>query len=436
MPAIGKLLVDDGICTYQQIDDAVRNQVIMGGRIGTNLVELGVLDEETLARYLSRVHELPAMSGENIQPEEEALSRIPADVVDRLNIIPFILEPKRIQVLCIDPRDVKALDEVAFITGLTPDPIVVPEIRFWQLLRDFYGIEREMRFVALDTKDYLEGSYGFTETKAQPSVAEDLIGEDSFIKLYQRRDGFPQISSPGEPSPPPEKMPLLTDADLEVMEDQAGPPGQIERRVWKPALVEGGRRKEDQALADRAAAPPSQPPGFEDDDTPLNLAQATRMLKEVSERNAIARVVLRFANSLFKRSMIFTIHRGVALGWDAIGEDLDRWAFRSVMIPLESPSVFQLVVGARAHYLGGLQKTRTNIEFLRATGKKIPYSACLLPILVRGRVVNILYCDNGHKEHCGDDVGDLLILAQRISQCYESLFEKKRAQYRDKIQKE
>ena len=230
-------------------------------------------------------------------------------------------------------------------------------------------------------------------------------------------------------------MPLLTDADLETLEEEPGPPGQIERRVWKPALVDGGRRKEDLALADRAAAPPSQPPGIEEDDAPLNLAQATRKLSEVSERNAIARAVLRFARSIFKRCMLFTIHRGVALGWDAIGEDLDRWAFRSIMIPLDNPSVFQLVVSSRAHYLGGMQKTKTNIGFLRVTGKKIPLSAFLLPVLVRGRVVNILYCDNGHKEHCHGDISDLLILAQRISQCYESLFEQKRASYLDKIQK-
>jgi hypothetical protein len=211
-----------------------------------------------------------------------------------------------------------------------------------------------------------------------------------------------------------------------------GPPGQIDRRVWQPMMVEGGRRKEDRALADQAATPPSQPPAPEEDDGPLNLAEATRLLSQVSERNAIARAVLRFARSSFKRCMLFTIHRGVALGWDVIGEDIDRWAFRSIMIPLDAPSVFQLVVNARAHYLGGIQKTKINIGFLQATGKKVPLSAFLLPVLVRGRVVNILYCDNGHKTHCHGEISDLLILAQRITRSYESLFEKKRALYQQK----
>ena len=54
-------------------------------------------------------------------------------------------------------------------------------------------------------------------------------------------------------------MPLLTGEDLEKIEDEPGkagspgPPGQIERRVWQPMLVEDGRRKDDQALADRAS---------------------------------------------------------------------------------------------------------------------------------------------------------------------------------------
>jgi len=99
------------------------------------------------------------------------------------------------------------------------------------------------------------------------------------------------------------------------------------------------------------------------------------------------------------------------------------------MIPLDSPAVFKTVVDARAHYLGALTKTKVNIQFLRATGKQVPLSAFVIPVLVRGRVVNLLYADNGHKAHSPSDIGELLILAQHISRSYESLFERKRDAY-------
>lgn len=420
------MLVADGLCSRQQVEDAVQNQVILGGRIGTNLVELGVIDEETLARYLSRLHELPALSGEQIHPDPEVLALMPREAVDRLDIIPFIREAKRIQVLCVDPRDVKALDEVAFITGLTPDPIVVPEVRFWQLLRACYGIERQLRYVALDTHDFISGSFveepPLRSGMSQPG--EDLISEESFDKLYQRRDGFPQVTSTDPPALPSASMPLLSAADLEAIEEETspGPPGHIERRVWQAPLVEDGRRRDDRR--EEEPAPPEAP------QTPLTFAEATRALSEVSDRQAIARCVLRYAASVFRRAMLFTVHRGVALGWNAVGEGLDRRAIRKLVIPLDSPSIFKLVVDSRAHYLGGLRKTPVNIQFLRGTGRQIPLSALMLPILVRGRVVNVLYGDNGHNRHCPSDVGDLLILAQRIAQSYEVLFEQKRAAYR------
>jgi hypothetical protein len=431
MSSLGELLFADGLCTQQQIEDAVQNQVILGGRMGTNLVELGVIDEETLARYLSQQHELPAMSGDNIQPDPEALKLLRPDAVDRLGIIPFLRENKRIQVLCMDPRNLKALDEVAFTTGLTPDPIVVTEIRFWQLLKQLYGIEHHLRYIALDTRDFLSSSMagGVAKKPLEPSIKEDLVSEENFAKLYQRRDGFPEVSSQDSIPPPlpSEAMPLLTAEDLEEVDGTSpGPPGDIDRRVWKRDIPGEGRRQEDQVLQAAMAAPSFPPPeDDEEEDRPLAFEEASRLLSEATGRSAIARLVLRYARSLFKRAMLLTIHRGVALGWDALGEDVDRWSFRSVMIPLQEPSVFQLVVNSRAHFLGGLTKTAVNIEFLRAMGKKVPRSAFLLPVLVRGRVVNILYADNGHKAHSSSNIGELLILAQRISRCYESLFAKK-----------
>ena len=175
MPALGELLVQDGICSPRQIEDAIRNQVILGGLLGTNLVELGFIDEQTLARYLALQHDRPTLHGTSIQPDPEALGLLPPDMVDRLKVIPFVKETKRLQLLCVDPNDLAALDEVAFTTGLTPDPIVVPEVRFWQLLKDLYGIDRQLRYIALNTNDFMASALAETPTPAQPKLSKDLI---------------------------------------------------------------------------------------------------------------------------------------------------------------------------------------------------------------------------------------------------------------------
>ena len=41
MPKLGELLVASGLLTADQVEQALRAQVLWGGRLGTNLIELG-----------------------------------------------------------------------------------------------------------------------------------------------------------------------------------------------------------------------------------------------------------------------------------------------------------------------------------------------------------------------------------------------------------
>ena len=95
-------------------------------------------------------------------------------------------------------------------------------------------------------------------------------------------------------------------------------------------------------------------------------------------------------------------------------------------MPLGADSAFSLVVKTRSHYLGPLQKTQANIRFLATLGKRVPKSSLNFPILHRGRVSHMLYLDNGHKQQAPTDVGEMLILSQRISQTVEELVARKR----------
>jgi hypothetical protein len=80
-------------------------------------------------------------------------------------------------------------------------------------------------------------------------------------------------------------------------------------------------------------------------------------------------------------------------------------------------------VKTRSHFLGPLQKTPLNLRFLAQLGKKVPLSSLIVPILYRGRVSHLLYLDNGHKQQAPTDVGEMLILSQRIGQTVEKLVE-------------
>jgi len=84
--------------------------------------------------------------------------------------------------------------------------------------------------------------------------------------------------------------------------------------------------------------------------------------------------------------------------------------------------VVDTVVTTQAHYLGPLLKTDANLRLLKALGGGAPRNALLVPVLGLGRVVNVLYADAGRGRLVdGSDLGELLILATRISQSYDDL---------------
>jgi hypothetical protein len=162
------------------------------------------------------------------------------------------------------------------------------------------------------------------------------------------------------------------------------------------------------------------------DEGPLGFSDALAQLSGVTDRDAIAHVVLRCARRLAARALLLTVQGGFALGWDGLGDGLEGGAARGVAVSLAGESVFQLVIKTRSHYVGPLRKTPANVRFLAQSGKQIPYSVVVLPILFRGRVSHLLYLDNGHKQQAPTDIGEMLILGQRVTQTVDALVARKR----------
>src|SRR5207253_4658443 len=218
--------------------------------------------------------------------------------------------------------------------------VLAPEFRIFQLLRGSYGATRQMR--ALDFGVVPEEGRRRKKRVEQGDAAAatpERIDEAAFNDLYNQvvqgrpaaaaAKKTPQVVQP-VPGPAAEVLEALPeDAILGAAEEAAPPPV-----AWKE---------------------PPPPPAPRADETPIDFKEALRLLEGVSDRNAIAHIVLRASRSKAARALLLQVQGGVVLGWDGLGEGLED-ASRLVAIPLAAPSAFQLVVNTRSHFLGPLQK--------------------------------------------------------------------------------
>jgi hypothetical protein len=425
-PRIGEILVGEGVCSQDSVRDALRNQVIFGGRLGTNLLEVRAIREEELARTLGAQHRLPSLHGD-LRLDSAAVRLLTPEIADRHDAVPYALADRRLALLVVDPGDLGMLDEVAFATGKLVHPIVVPQARVWSLLRDAYGIDRHLRGIDVQFGSLAAARDGVAEGAAprltRPDLAggPDLMEEGAFEALYAG-------SAPLRPAcRSPEAAPEPLDEIIELTDLLEPEPGSEPEPAPPPALgseVLAGMSGAGHAPPARLARPPAARPP-QPEPSALGFDEAVRFLEGVDDRSSIARTVLRFARSRFQRAVLLTVHRGAAHGWAGLGERLGADAVRRIHVPLGAPGIVDTVVRARAHFLGPIPKTEANVRLLRALGGGVPGNAFLVPILAMGRVVNVFYADNGRGGMVdAGGVGELLILATRIARSYEALLER------------
>jgi hypothetical protein len=90
-------------------------------------------------------------------------------------------------------------------------------------------------------------------------------------------------------------------------------------------------------------------------------------------------------------------------------------------VSLREQNTLKLVRDLRSHFVGPMKQTPGMDVFYELLGGEYPATAVLLPLLVRGRLVHLLYVDQGPKQITPPDVGELLIVSQGVTRSYEAL---------------
>jgi twitching motility protein PilT len=140
---LGKILVENQIITEEQLKEALKRQYQHGGFLGTNLVQLGYLDEDTLLKILTSKLGIQAihLAGHEITPELQAT--IPFEKVKLHCVLPVADEGSTLVVGMADPTDLKVQDDLQYtlrrpIRGvLAPETDIQEAIAFFE--KEGYG---------------------------------------------------------------------------------------------------------------------------------------------------------------------------------------------------------------------------------------------------------------------------------------------------------
>lgn len=117
---IGEILIEEGILSKENVEEALAQQKQQGGLIGQILLRMGYLTEDQLVSVLCKQLDVPFMPLASYSVDLEAARRLDETFCRRYLLLAFDQDDRHIFLAVADPLHDSAIAEVEKKTGLKP----------------------------------------------------------------------------------------------------------------------------------------------------------------------------------------------------------------------------------------------------------------------------------------------------------------------------
>lgn len=153
---LGELLVNSGVLTNEQLQQALDNPARQGKKLGEFLVDEGIVSEDDLAKALSRQLDLDMIDLQSTNVDKEVLNLVPVNVLKKNKIFPFAYKENNFNVLMVamaDPLDYNAIDDINIITNFQVEPVVATTRSIMLAIDKYFGQEEVTEALAAYAKE-------------------------------------------------------------------------------------------------------------------------------------------------------------------------------------------------------------------------------------------------------------------------------------------
>src|SRR3989449_5069721 len=138
---IGELLLKEKRITSEQVQEALNYQRQHGGKLGHNLIRLGLIKDEEITALLSKQYGVPSIALTQFEIDPAVVKLLPAETAQKYQIVPLSRSGATLTIAMTDPTNVFAMDDIKFMTGYNVEPVVASETAVIEAIQKYYAVK-------------------------------------------------------------------------------------------------------------------------------------------------------------------------------------------------------------------------------------------------------------------------------------------------------
>jgi len=368
MKRLGEILLERGSIAISELHTGLEACHYSGGRLGTQLLKFGFVDEHALLEALSEQLGVPSVSASILRRAPDSLRRmIPLHVARRVQVVIFEKKEGNLGVAMTTPRSPRAIEEIVSFVGLDIVPHVATEIGILTALAEV--------------------------KEKEPTITETKTPETGFVGATDEWDR------------------LWTPAMMRSTDLLRTGPGQRDNEACLASTFPG------LVPVSENSRPASSGPLDED--------FYCQLLREVRNRDEVGDLLLRRSRVILDRCFLLAVHSGKIVGWLVKGpgvvvDDVQSFAFQQ-----DVPSVLSDVNGMDGFW-GKAPAGEINDALKAILGDPEPVEIGAFPVLVKNRVVAYLVGDAPGRNVAEPERKKLVEATQKAGLAFEMLIMRKK----------
>jgi type IV pilus assembly protein PilB len=136
---LGEILVEGGLLTQKQLEEALPYQKKSSMKLGQFLVREGIVSESQIVDLVSNQLRLEKYRPDQFSMDGELVHLLPAEMAHRYQAAPLQKNGLLLTIAMVDPLDINALDAIEVFTNCEVEAVICTEQQLNQMLNSLYG---------------------------------------------------------------------------------------------------------------------------------------------------------------------------------------------------------------------------------------------------------------------------------------------------------